>query len=110
MTCYYKPKFTIGETEQDTSFLGIAHLYRYAVDIINEACKRFGADKAIKVLDSAWCHLNEFDEKSLGLKIISERGIEPTAGDLMFLKRVIEAEKSIENAKQLFVEALHEEN
>lgn len=112
MTCYYKPKFKVGKTEMDESFLGIAHLYRYATDIIQEYCRRFGAEKAEKLHDSVWCHFNEYGEKngkkSLCLTIINERGIEPSPGDLSFLIKVYDAERLIENAKQLLMEALHE--
>jgi hypothetical protein len=95
--------------ELDDSLLEIGVLCQMAVDVMNNLCKRFGAEKANCVYDTAMSILWHYSNQDLSLEIITECGIELSPKDLVFLAKIAEAERNIRNAKKFILEALNEE-
>lgn len=93
--------------ETDYSFLRIGGLYQIAVDVMGEACGRFGAKKAESVYLTASEHIGEYKEGSLALEVFNECGVEITDNDRFFLKKINEAEGCIRYAKKLLEEAVN---
>lgn len=90
----------------DYSFLHVGGLYEKAMEITIELCRRFGSDKAMSVYLEAVDHLQNRGETGFGLALIQECGVDPSAEDIAFLKKVVEALGSINYARKLFDEAL----
>lgn len=93
----------------DYSFLHLGSLYDATIEAVMEACRRFGAEKAMSVLSVARFEGSGggLSAEALKLEILNETGVEITDGDVAFLGAVVQAETQMKSATALLREAGH---
>ena len=86
------------------SFLRIGQLQQTLMDIIIEACRRFGAEKAESVISTA-LYDGDKSEMYILTEVKEETGLSISQDDLEFLGRVARAQQSISEALKILQEA-----
>lgn len=94
-------------TDTGYSFLFLGGLYQNIVDTTIEACRRFGADRAMSVISTAIYPSSTvpLTLESLRQEILEETGITATDDDISFLGKIAEANMLIREAAKLLNDA-----
>ena len=91
----------------DYSFMHLGGLYESIVEATIEACRRFGADKAMGIISSAIYEEHNFGSLEFEEFVSEEYGIELSNEDLDFLAAVVQARQMIEQTTEKIQEACH---
>lgn len=89
------------EIEIDYSFMHLGGLYQGVVDATVEACRRFGADKAMSVIRVALdpCPPPGLDStEAMQLEILHETGLDVSEDDMAFLGKLAQAKRLVKDA------------
>lgn len=87
--------------EIDYSFMHLGGLYGGIVDATVEACRRFGAEKAMSVIHVALdpCPPPGLDSmEAMQLEVLNETGLDITEDDMAFLGRLAHAKQLVDDA------------
>lgn len=86
----------------DYSFMHLGGLYQGVVDATVEACRRFGADKAMSVISTAFYPPGPADShnsmEAMQLEILQETELDLTEDDMAFLGRLAQAKRLVDDA------------
>lgn len=89
----------------DYSFMHLGGIYQAILEVMVEACRRFGAEQSWNVIATAADIARRPEMVIVQAEIFAETGIRVTEDDLLFLDRVVhgwetlsEAEKSLKEA------------
>lgn len=82
----------------DYSFMYLGGLSDATFNVAVEACHRFGADKAVNVINTVMYMDPSASKPEVLAELKSEAGIEATAQDLEFLAGIIVAKQLVWNA------------
>ncbi len=96
------------ERPMDYTFLKLGGLYEAILDVVVEACRRFGAEKANLVIGTAMFPPGRaITPEEIREVIREETGILPSDDDLRFLKAVSDAREMVIATGKHLREACH---